>query len=973
MVGIKRIVLLLAVIVVSMPSWAATDYQISVGGRSVDSDNAAHITDDNIGGSVSYDPATNTLTLDGAVISANGISAKASGLNIQLIGSNVINLGKINVVGKLTIYGTGSLSITSYTTADSESQGISCKELLVDGVTLNIHSFANSIYVSDGTLTARNADITLENTSTAFAVTTTYYQWISMEGCDYITPEPAPSFVKDYSGSRRYDTNYDGALLHAMHIGPVPEDEVKYPVIVNKKYVRSTNAADVLGDGKVSYDASTNTLTLNDATFTTTSSVYSAIEGGIVNNLPTTVNLVGTSNIGSSSTAINGYVGKITGAGTLNLSITSTEWTYGISSNSPLTIDGTTVSVTGGRIGIYGETLIDNSTVTISGCAKSAIQTEKLTLRKSKIVSPVISDFYALNIGAGQNYIADADGNVAKAVTIIPDPSAPDDLTAYPLYLGSTRVTSLNAADVLGDGKVSYDAVTNTLTLNNATINGHGTTDGLRSEILGLTINLIGNNVINNIEGSADDNGQQFAMELAKWTTICSSTGGTLTTNVPAGTGSYGSICALGNERDGTLYIKDCTVTVNGGTMGLNCKGQPFKIQNSTVTIQNQEADYYNPFYVEPLILLDCQIVEPEGAVLNKDRSGLDLKDETTVKKVIIMPLATATREITGGLGMTTNESETDARIGAPMNYAEREVEIPQTVSDGGTEYTITAVDDKAFQENTTIESVTLPATVDYVGEYAFDGCSSLTSVTLESTTPPFADRGAFDEGVTDVYYPAAAAYTYREVMEGYSSSALPSAERATYHPTVMMKDNEWTTIYSTQDYDLPEGLEAYIVTGINYETAQVMIRRQDYILSGTPMLLHKLGTEKNYVVPEAMSVVYDGEPSDVFRGSPREQAITNEGGQAYILYNGQFVKCAPGTLGAFKCYLWIPEGPEGKSLGGNARALTVLVENATGIGEVRSSGGTGSYVWYTLGGQKVVRPAKPGIYLQGGKKMYIK
>ena len=971
MVGIKRIVLLLAVIVVSMPSWAATDYQISVGGRSVDSDNAAHITDDNIGGSVSYDPATNTLTLDGAVISANGISAKASGLNIQLIGSNVINLGKINVVGELTIYGTGSLSITSYTTADSESQGISCKELLVDGVTLNINSFANSIYVSDGTLTARNADITLENTSTAFAVTTTYYQWISMEGCDYITPEPAPSFVKDYSGSKRYDTNYDGALLHAMHIGPVPEDEVKYPVIVNKKYVRSTNAADVLGDGKVSYDASTNTLTLNDATFTTTSSVYSAIEGGIVNNLPTTVNLVGTSNICSSSTAINGYVGKITGAGTLNLSITSTEWTYGISSNSPLTIDGTTVSVTGGGIGIYGETLIDNSTVTISGCAKSAIQTEKLTLRKSKIVSPVISDIYALNIGAGQNYIADADGNVAKSVEIVPDPSAPDDLTAYPLYLGSTRVTSINAADVLGDGKVSYNASTNTLTLNNATINGYGTTDGLRSEILGLTINLIGDNIINNTEGSADAYGQQFSMELAKWTTICSSTGGTLTTNVPTGTSSYGNICALGNERDGTLYIKDCTVTVNGGTMGLNCKGQPFKIQNSTVTLENQEADYYNPFYVEPLILIDCQIIEPVGAVLNKDRSGLDLKDETTVKKVVIAPLTTATREITGGLGMTTNESETDARIGAPMDYAERDVEIPQTVSYEGTEYTITAVDDNAFQENTTIESVTIPASVDYVGEYAFDGCSNLTSVTLEGTTPPFADREAFDEGVTDVYYPAAAAnYTYREVIDGNSSSALPSAARATYHPTVMMKDNEWTTIYSTQGYDLPEGLEAYIVTGINYETAQVMIRRQDYILSGTPMLLHKLGTEKNYVVPEAMSVVYDGEPSDVFRGSPREQAITNEGGQAYILYNGQFVKCAAGTLGAYKCYLWIPKD---ESLGGNARALTVLVENATGIGEVRSSGGTGSYVWYTLGGQKVARPAKPGIYLQGGKKMYIK
>ena len=973
MKGIKRTILLLAVIAVSMPSWAYTDYTISVGGRTVTSENASNITDDNIVGSVSYDPATKTLTLNNAHIKANGISARSGDdLNIYLIGTNVINPGKIDVVGSLTISGSGSLSITSYTKADSDSQGISCGNLLVSGVTLNIHSFANSIYVSNGTLTARNADITLENTSAVYAVTTTNYQWISMEGCDYLSPEPAPSFVYDYYVSRCYDTKHDGDLLHAMHIGPVPAGEVKYPIIVNKKYVRSTNASDVLGDGTVSYDAATNTLTLNSAAFTTTSPVYSAIQGGMVNDLPTTINLVGTNSIGASSTAISGEVGKITGAGTLSLNVTGTEWTYGIYSSSPLTIDGTTVSVTGGGIGIYGETVINNSTVTINGCSQSAIQTEKLTLKKSKIASPEISDIYALNIGAGQNTILDADGNVAKAVEIVPYPNAPDNLAVYQLYLGGTRVTSLNAADVLGDGKVSYDAATNTLTLNNATINGYGTTDGLRSEIQGLTINLIGNNVINNTKGSADAYGQQYAMELAKWTTISSSTGGTLTTNVPAGTGSYGSICALGNERDGTLYIKDCTVTVNGGTMGLNCKGQPFKIQNSTVTLENQETDYYNPFYVEPLILIDCQIIEPVGAVLNKDRSGLDLKDETTVKKVVIAPLTTATREITGGLGMTTNESETDARIGAPMSHAERDVEIPQTVSYEGTEYTITAVDDNAFQKNTTIKSVTIPASVDYVGEYAFDGCSNLTSVTLESTTPPFADRGAFDEGVTDVYYPAAAAYTYREVMEGYSSSALPSAERATYHPTVMMKDNKWTTIYSTQDYDLPEGLEAYIVTGINYETAQVMIRRQDYILSGTPMLLHKLGTEKNYVVPEAMSVVYDGEPSDVFKGSHREQAITNEGGKAYILYNGKFVKCAAGTLGAYKCYLWISD--KESNVSGKARALSVLIESAgTGIGEVRSMGDTDNHVWHTLGGQQIARPTKPGIYLQGGKKMYIK
>lgn len=51
-------------------------------------------------------------------------------------------------------------------------------------------------------------------------------------------------------------------------------------------------------------------------------------------------------------------------------------------------------------------------------------------------------------------------------------PTEPGELIEYDVYISDIQITSHNAADVLGDGTVSYDAKTNTLTLNGATIEG---------------------------------------------------------------------------------------------------------------------------------------------------------------------------------------------------------------------------------------------------------------------------------------------------------------------------------------------------------------------------------------------------------------------------------------------------------------------------------------------------------------------
>ncbi len=80
------------------------------------------------------------------------------------------------------------------------------------------------------------------------------------------------------------------------------------------------------------------------------------------------------------------------------------------------------------------------------------------------------------------------------------------DITFYHVNVGGCDITSQNAADVFGDGKVSYDVTTNTLTLNGYTYSGDGTpfSEDEYAAIVcdtGIHIKLVGENTIEMTEG----------------------------------------------------------------------------------------------------------------------------------------------------------------------------------------------------------------------------------------------------------------------------------------------------------------------------------------------------------------------------------------------------------------------------------------------------------------------------------------
>ena len=81
--------------------------------------------------------------------------------------------------------------------------------------------------------------------------------------------------------------------------------------------------------------------------------------------------------------------------------------------------------------------------------------------------------------------------------------------TQYDLWVGGTQVNDANKDDVLGNGKVTYNPATSTLTLKGGTIQGNNTDpsfnirlgSGIYSEIEGITIDVQGNTTIQGEDG----------------------------------------------------------------------------------------------------------------------------------------------------------------------------------------------------------------------------------------------------------------------------------------------------------------------------------------------------------------------------------------------------------------------------------------------------------------------------------------
>ncbi len=195
------------------------------------------------------------------------------------------------------------------------------------------------------------------------------------------------------------------------------------------------------------------------------------------------------------------------------------------------------------------------------------------------------------------------------------------------------------------------------------------------------------------------------------------------------------------------------------------------------------------------------------------------------------------------------------------------------------------------------------------------------------------------------------------------SSGTLPKLFRyvQTNSYDVTINASGYKTFVAGEDFKLPEGLQAYIVSTVDNKegtakltevTSQNIKANTPYILKGTAKQTYTLTTTTTEATAPAGNKL---EVSDDKTTSGVYVLATHEDVTAFYKWDG-------GLLGSGRVYL-----PATSS----ARQIIFFDEEATGIADVKSETATDNRC-YNLNGQRVAQPQK-GLYIVNGKKIIKK
>lgn len=360
-------------------------------------------------------------------------------------------------------------------------------------------------------------------------------------------------------------------------------------------------------NGKVSYDPSTKTLTLEKAT------IYAGQEQAITSRT-------------------DGLTIKLIGKNYLN----SSKSTMGITEALTITGEGATLNVVSeNSCAVYSNTAditIENCSVNLKGeygfLARNDDKPESLIIKEAKVTidgkQGTIEDFTHLTMkGCGIIQPEGAVFDESRKTVVVNGERVKGKLViapnVYDLQIVGNNVTFDNCGDLTVfdevSGTVKYDPRSNILTLKDATITST-TTNAIVSHIDGLTIELIGTNSLTTKENST-----------LSFTDPLTLTGGTLNVNSQNECGIY-----LNNTD---LTINDCIVNVKGyyGIAGKEGLNEKLLIRNATVTAEGEQGSICD---LNSLTLEYSNISQPSGAAFDESLHGVALGGELVKTQVVI-------------------------------------------------------------------------------------------------------------------------------------------------------------------------------------------------------------------------------------------------------------------------------------------------------------------------------------------------
>ncbi len=583
-----------------------------------------------VSGKITYNPATKTLTLDGASISNDAYQEKPAlrneanpGMIIELKGENNLETesigdGALSLGADTKIKGRGTLSIDA-----SDSQGVGI--YVGNDVTLTIEGGArviaeggsNGMYAPtshpSGYLVVDDAYLTAKGTDGAIVG-----EWEELElkrKCEIIYPIGAK--FKQHAGVVGYR---DNVVKKSVEIAPV---ETHYDFSINGfkvhsgNYKRLTEFPNVSGD--VVFDNKIRELTLNNATIKAlgSSPVIHNEEnhpfGTSFKIKLSGTNILKNTNVTNSSEILTAYDNvRIHGKGLLKIENNHGGGIYIKRHPKKVSIENTSLVVTGSTYGINGggtgDLIIENSTVKATGEKDGAIiSVGELKLQNCIIKSPEKAVFV-------RGYGVYDNNKHAPVVSIIP-------VEPYGFSINGIEITSDNYKELINikgvSGSISYDPSKKILTLENATIEAK--TETAISIYKELTLKLIGYN--NKLKTEDKD-----ALWVGAPTSII---------------GVQGKLLVESTKKSG-IYISDKLTVATGF---LTARGKEFGITgytNSKLTVNKSYLAALGDNCIanlKELNLQGCKITSPAGGRFDAIKKAVvDAKGNIEKIQVLISP-----------------------------------------------------------------------------------------------------------------------------------------------------------------------------------------------------------------------------------------------------------------------------------------------------------------------------------------------
>ena len=607
-VSMRMFLTLVLIMMSSAFAMAQETYGIKIAGEDITGYNRYDLTEiSGVSGKVYFDPNTRTLTLENATIEANDYNAilneTCDYLSIELIGTNTIDVtgaAGINLKEETTIWSHSGAKLTI------KSDGCA---LLFGGCPLEIDNcwleaegawgISASNNVAEEVLTIRNSHVEAKGSTGSICDIAN----LVLDYCSIIQPDGAWFSTQNKAVVLNSEMVTDKVVIEPNGYG------LKIAgVDVTKKNYKDLSVIDGV-DGKISYNPETKTLTMEDVTINITGENV-GIWNKEVKGLK--INLVGNNTITSSEACISiSETSTISGSGTLRL---KSSGNCGIFLPSSLAVEGVKLYAEG-QWGIAGQIFqksgnvltICNAYVEVTGSKGSVGDLENLILDGCSITQPNGAEFDAQSHSVLLN-----DEIVTDKVVIEPD--------SYGIQIAGEYVTSLNCKDLSVidgvDGKISYDPETNTLTMEDVTINATDFNGIGNRGVKDMKIKLFGNNIITS---------KNACITIRETATISGS--GTLSLKSSGDCGLY---------MHTSLSVEDVKLYAEGkyGVAGDDgTRGEILTLRNAYVEATGSSGSICD---LQNLVLDGCSITQPTGAAFDANVHAVALNGEAVTDKVVI-------------------------------------------------------------------------------------------------------------------------------------------------------------------------------------------------------------------------------------------------------------------------------------------------------------------------------------------------